>query len=194
MSVFRVALNNVGQGQLDVNPLTGLQFDPSIQRTVYVMGPNRINRLLSDGDTFTDCNYWKQFSVAGGAADDLAFVELVSDDGSIWADGASSNIVDSSTLTGAAGSVYATAGNEWDIEGDYPGAYAVYTRIINTAASGTVSIQLNDAATFSLDGGSEMVFDIGDLSVTKVAVQNNGSGAVASPIEVIALVKSVCNT
>lgn len=193
MSVFRVALNNVDQGRLDINPLTTAQASPSIQRGVYVMGPNRINRLLIDGETFTDCNYWMQFAYPQTTRE-LAFVEVVTDDGSIWADGASSNIVDSATLTGAAGSSYGTAGNEWDIEGDYPGSYAVYTRIINTAASGTVNIRLNDVATFSLDGGSEMVFDIGDLSVQKVAVANNGSGAVASPIEVIALVKSVCNT
>ena len=193
MSVFTVALNNIDQGKMDVNPLTGLQADPSIQRSVYVMGPNRINRLLIDGETFTDCNYWKQFAYPQTTRE-LAFVEVTSDDGSVWADGASSNIVDSATLTGAVGSVYATTGNEWDIEGEYPGAYAVYTRIINTAATGTVSIQLNDAATFSLDGGSEMVFDIGDLSVTKVAMNNNDSGAVASPVEVIVLVKSICNT
>ena len=193
MSVFTVALNNLDQGKLDINPITGLQSDPSIQRSIYVMGPNRINRLLVDGETFTDCNYWKQFAYPQ-TTHALAFVEVTSDDGSTWANGESSNIVDSATLTGAVASTYATAGNEWDIEGDYPGAYAIYTRIINTAGSGSVSIQLNDAATFSLDGGSEMIFDIGDLSVTKVAVSNNESGAVASPIEVIALVKSVCNT
>jgi len=192
MSVFRVALNNIDQGTLDINPLTGVQADPSIQRQVYVMGPNRTNRLLTDGETFTDCNYWMQFAFPQTTRE-LAFVEVVTDDGSIWANGVSSNIVDSATLTGAAGSNYATAGNSWDIETEHS-SYAIYTRIINTAASGSVNIRLNGVATFSLDGGSEMVFDVGDLSVTLVEVSNNGSGAVASPIEVIALIESICNT
>lgn len=192
MSVFVVALNNIDQGKLDINPLTGGQADPSIQRQIYVMGPNRTNRLLTDGETFTDCNYWKQFAFPQTTRE-LAFVSVQTDDGTTWADNTSSNIVDSSTLTGAAGSNFATDGNEWDIEAEHT-SYAIYTRIINTAASGTVNIRLNDAATFSLDGGSEIIFDVGDLSVMKVAVSNNGSGAVASPIEVIALIKSICNT
>lgn len=192
MSVFRVALNNIDQGKLDINPLTTHQANPSIQRSVYVMGPNRTNRLLIDGATFTDCNYWKQFAYPQTTRN-LAFVEVVTDDGSTWANGESSNIVDSATLTGAAGTTYTDTGNEWDIAAEHT-SYAVYTRIINTAATGTVNILLNDTATFSLDGGSEMVFDLGDLSVTKVAVSNNGSGAVDSPIEVIALIKSICNS
>jgi len=192
MSVFRVALNNIDQGRLDINPITGLQSDPSIQRTVYVMGPNQVNRLLADGETFTDCNYWKQFAYPQ-TTKALAFVEVVTDDGSVWANGSSSNVVDSDTLTGAAGSIYSTAGNTWDIEAEHD-SYAIYTRIINTAATGTVNIQLNDTAIFSLGGGEEMVFDIGDLAITKVAVGNNSSGAVDSPIEVIALIQSICTS
>ena len=53
MSVFRVRLTNNRQGLLDV-------YDN--QRTAYIMGPNRINRVLKDGEVFTDCNYWKRFA------------------------------------------------------------------------------------------------------------------------------------
>jgi hypothetical protein len=40
MSVFKVAINNDKQGLLDTNPATAAQIDPSIQRTIYVAGPN----------------------------------------------------------------------------------------------------------------------------------------------------------
>jgi hypothetical protein len=62
MSVFRVNLNNSVQGTLDLNPATTAEFVTSVQRTVYVTGPNKIYRKLADGDTFTDCNYWKKFA------------------------------------------------------------------------------------------------------------------------------------
>ena len=51
MSVFRVNLNNADQGKLDIDPTAGTQFSTSKQRTVYVMGPGRINRKLVDGTT-----------------------------------------------------------------------------------------------------------------------------------------------
>jgi hypothetical protein len=37
----------------------GQAHGSSYQRTIYVMGPNKVNRKLKDGDTFTDSNYWK---------------------------------------------------------------------------------------------------------------------------------------
>jgi hypothetical protein len=62
MSVFRVKLQNVDQGKLDINPVTSAAFTTSKQRTIYAMGPKKVNRKLADGDTFTDCNYWKRFA------------------------------------------------------------------------------------------------------------------------------------
>jgi hypothetical protein len=47
MSVFKVKLNNSRQGLLDVY---------ENQRSAYIMGPNRVNRKLKDGEVFTDCN------------------------------------------------------------------------------------------------------------------------------------------
>lgn len=63
MSVFQVQLNNAQQGLLDIDPATGAQENPSIQRTMFVEGPNRTLRELVDGATFTDCNYWKRFEI-----------------------------------------------------------------------------------------------------------------------------------
>lgn len=67
MSVFRVKLNNAQQGLLDIDPSTdtsatfgmvGTPFTTSKQRQIFVAGPTNRYRLLQDGDTFTDCNYW----------------------------------------------------------------------------------------------------------------------------------------
>ena len=62
MSEFKVALNNVDQGKLDTNPASGLQLIPSVQRGMFVAGPNGVYRELIDGSTFTDCNYWKRLA------------------------------------------------------------------------------------------------------------------------------------
>ena len=206
MSVFQVVLNSATPvtensyspggtftyipGQLDINAYTGLQNIPSKQRTIYVMGPDRINRELHDGDTFTDCNYWKKFD----------FIQVITDDGSVWNDSthSSSNIVASATLTGTAGTTYTDTGNRFDINKTY-GTYAVYTRLENLGASGSVTIRLNYSsayagATFTLDAGHTMHFDVGDLSITKIEVSNNDSGAVTSPVQVLCLVLSPVNS
>ena len=84
MSVFRVKLNNASQGLLDTD-INGVQNETSIQRTIYVTGPNRINRKLVDGEEFTDCNYWKRFTEDEMGAES-AFIEVVTDDGSVYSD------------------------------------------------------------------------------------------------------------
>src|SRR4051812_36978284 len=85
MSVFKVQLNNTQQGRLDVNMTTGVQNATSIQRTVYIMGPGKTNRPLKDGDTFTDCNYYKRYCYPQVSLD-KAILTLVTDDGSIYSD------------------------------------------------------------------------------------------------------------
>lgn len=77
MSVFKVQLNNAVQGTLDVVASTttygGTQQATSLQRTIYVMGPRKINRELKDGATFSDCNYWKRYARPATAADITAY-------------------------------------------------------------------------------------------------------------------------
>ena len=90
MSVFKVKLNQGVQGKLDINPATGLEFATSVQRTMYVAGPNGKIREVVDGTTFTDCNYWKQFAVPQVSAND-AFIEVLEDDGSVYSSIASEN-------------------------------------------------------------------------------------------------------
>jgi hypothetical protein len=102
MSVFQVQLNNIKQGLLDLDPSThplaggshtspvtygqlGTPFTISKQRQIWVAGPNRRYRLLKDGDTFTDCNYWKQFEYPQCPLE-RAFIHTIDDDGSIYSD------------------------------------------------------------------------------------------------------------
>ena len=142
MSVFVVRLNNYGtgfQGNLDViandvgatgtppggaeigSTGLGITVTTSLQRTVYVMGPRKINRELKDGMTFTDCNYWKRFAtVANGGLqpnyvpsgpngtqlvpNDTCFIYVQTDDGTFWSDDQRENAFPVSrnyTLTGS---------------------------------------------------------------------------------------------
>ena len=110
MSVFRVKLQNVKQGLMDLDPSThplamgsgnqpatyGMNGEPmgqewpnseaqSRQRQMFVAGPGRTYRLLKDGDTFTDNNYWKRFAFPQ-VGREFAFIEVVTDDGSVYSD------------------------------------------------------------------------------------------------------------
>src|SRR4051812_19857883 len=98
MSVFKVKLTQGQQGSLDehafgvnnasVSVGTGggnvlVGTGTSVQRTVYVMGPGKVNRKLNDGDTFTDSNYWKRYCATpvGPLTPEQAIVSIVTDDG-----------------------------------------------------------------------------------------------------------------
>ena len=124
MSIFQVCLNNGVQGNLDVigststaggvpivdtvstGAPTGIvtagtlpstqSVYSSLQRTVYIMGPRKINRELKDGTTFTDCNYWKRYcdaaiTTGGGATSQTAILRCIYDDGTVWSDDQSEN-------------------------------------------------------------------------------------------------------
>lgn len=190
MSVFLVQLNNVKQGLLDTNPATGAQEVPSIQRTMYVEGPNRTFRELVDGSTFTDCNYWKRFAFPQVSLEQ-AIVSVVSDDGSIWSNNPDENTFPSvSALTVADSSSYAA--NLVDILAN-TGSYAVFAQMKNTS-SGDVSVKLNglSSAIFTLEGNSTQIFNHGDLTITSIAFANSSGGAVN--VEIILSVKSVANS
>jgi len=211
MSVFRVALNNTQQGLLDLDPSTatagavtgqglGDQMNPSIQRGVYVMGPNLINRLLIDGDTFTDCNYWKRFAYPQVPLDE-AIVEVLVDDGSIYSDIAEENTYPQAyNRSIEAGDTYGD--NEIDIATD-TGGYAVFTQITNQEVAGgglDIKVGLNGSigtpqAIFDLAAGDTQIFNAGDLSVSLIQFDNSESGA-SGPVavQVLVSVRSVCNS
>jgi hypothetical protein len=191
MSVFRVKLNNSAQGALDINPSTLLEFSTSIQRTIFVTGPKRIYRKLTDGDTFTDCNYWKKFAYPQ-VPYDQAFIEVVTDDGSVYSEvEEENNYPQVYNLTVLDGSAFAA--NVCDIIGD-TGAAANFVQINNTAGGGDVRVKLNGlaGAIFDLNAGDTQVFNYGDLAVTKLNFDNN-SGSDAD-VQVIVSIKSVCQS
>jgi hypothetical protein len=215
MSVFRVQLQNTQQGLLDLNPATatpilvgnlggnyqGSQMNPSLQRTIFVTGPHRIYRELFDGQTFTDCNYWKRFAFPQVPLSQ-AFIQVVTDDGSIWSDFTVENdfpltfggAVDYNVLTT---DTFAT--KFIDILGTY-GSYANFAQITNlgtVALNQDVKVQLNGSANavFNLIHGTTQVFNTGDLKISKLGFQLGGLGTPATtPIQVVLSVQAVTNS
>jgi hypothetical protein len=189
MSVFRVQLNNAGQGQLDIDPTTSIAFTTSEQRKVYVMGPKKINRLLSDGDTFTDSNYWKRFAYPQVPLDQ-AFIQTVTDDGSVYSD------VESENTFGVSGSyTLATSYNSTNVL-DFVtthGGPATFVQIRNMDASIVITAELNGdtSLTLSIPAATAQVFNAGDLSITKIRLKS-ASGTPSA--QIIASVKSAQNS
>lgn len=194
MSVFRVKLSNAKQGYLDINPATGLPMTTSIQRTIYVAGPKNINRKLADGETFTDCNYWKKFAYPQLSLDE-AFIEVVTDDGSVYSDVEEENtypLVSDVTVTH--GTTYTSDGNTVDFLGDN-GSSATFVQIANNGST-AVKVKLNGSSTaiFDLGGGETQVFNNGDLQITKLQFSNTLSGGSTATVQVLASLKSVINS
>lgn len=192
MSVFRVKLNNGVQGALDTTPTSA-----SIQRTVTIMGPNRTIRVLNDGATFTDCNYYKRFAYPQCSLAD-AIVEVVTDDGTTYVDGEDSiaPVVWQPGTAGtvAAGLTYTDTNMEYDVVAEHGGP-ATFVQIQNTDSSDSIRVKLNDSAVFTLAAASEQIFNSGDLTISKIAFDNTSSGASSvATITVIIGAKVVCNS
>lgn len=214
MSVFAVNLTSTQQGQLDLNPATatsilignlggnyqGSQMSPSIQRTMFVAGPNRIYRELFDGQTFTDCNYWKRFAFPQVPLDQ-AIIRVVTDDGSIYSDIPSENTFPvtpfntagsgTSFVVGAA-FAFTTTDGIIDVLGTY-GSYATFASIRNLTAN-VVKYQLNGSSTaiMTLSANQAVVYDTGDLLISKLAWQGDGTNANA--VEILLGVRSVATS
>ena len=206
MSVFQVQLNNISQGLLDLNPSTatpmsadlygnlGAEMNPSIQRTIYVTGPNNIHRKLKDGQQFTDCNYWKQFAYPQVPLDQ-AFITVVTDDGSVY-----SNVHDENTypivtnINVVNGSTYTTAGNTINYLVTY-GSYATFVQITNSGGT-PVKCQINGSsgAIFDLSAGETQVFNTGDLTISELQFANTASGGSTSAVQVLASLQTICNS
>jgi hypothetical protein len=193
MSVFQVQLANANQGRLDVDMVTAKPVATSLQRSIFVTGPNHIYRELKDGQVFTDSNYWKQFAYPQCSLAD-AFINVVSDDGSVYSTVPSENTyLKTYTLSVAAGSTFSA--NVADILGD-TGSYAVFTQITNMTGSKTVKVKVNGSATsiFDLPTGTQ-IYNVGELSVTKVEFDYSASGASGNvAVQVQVSVKSQNNS
>ncbi len=192
MSTFKVKLNNTEQGLLDVNPSTQAQFSTSIQRTIFVQGPNKQYRQLADGEEFTDCNYWKRFAYPQ-MEKSVAFIEVLTDDGSIYSDTPSENNYPSVTnLTVNAGDGYDDA--VVDIAGD-TGSYATFVQITNSGPDDLL-VKINDlsGAIFTLENGATQVFNAGDLVVTKLSFLDDVSGGTSANVQVLCSIKVNCES
>ncbi len=188
MSVFKVQLTNVSQGLLDTN---GQSAGTSIQRGIYVMGPNRINRLLKDGATFTDSNYWKRYAFPQ-VPQDQAIVALITDDGSVWTDYPPSArvfpVVQNFTI---APNTTDYTQNVLDFLGTY-GSRAIYAQIVVTGAN--AKCRINGSVIIDVTTTTVQIFNPGDLDITKLEFANVNVGGANAVIQVMASVVSVLNT
>jgi hypothetical protein len=198
MSVFQVQLNNTQQGTLDFNPTgavfatnyPGGQMQPSIQRTIYVAGPNRTYRKLFDGQQFTDCNYWKRFAYPQVPLDQ-AFITVVSDDGSVYSDNPAENTFPKVyTKTVSGGSTFSS--NLVDILGD-TGGYASFVQVTNEGSQ-SVQVRINGLSTavFTLPGNATQVFNVGDLQISRLEIDNSSSGATTTTVQILLSILSKC--
>lgn len=182
MSVFRVKLYNGRQGLMDVH---------DNQRTAYIMGPNRVNRILKDGEVFTDCNYWKRFAHPQLPLEE-AFIEVLEDDGTIYSDSLADNtypkVYDITALPGTAFSQ-----NKADIQGD-SGSFALFAQITNKSEADPVRIRINglDSAIIDLGAGNTQVFNAGEVTIGSLEVENNGEDNV--PVQIVVSIRVVATS
>lgn len=186
MSVFSVRLNpsNLGSGYVtDTSATAGV----SAQRSMDVTGPRGSRRLLADGETFTDCNYWLRYaplSEGGTMAEDLAFIHVVTDDGSVWDDrnptNNTFNVVEDMLID--AGSTYSDTANIINILSDH-GGYAVALRLV--VAGDEVNVRLNgsSSAVMSLATGTH-TFNRGDYTLSSLEFDNSESSASNATVQV----------
>jgi hypothetical protein len=202
MSTFTVKLNNIAQGRLDLDPSThplaagtsatygqlGTVFTTSKQRQIWVAGPNRRYRLLRDGDTFTDCNYWKQFAYPQTTLE-KAFIEVTSDDGSVYSDVAEENVfAKGATVT----LTTALSGTVIDFVTTYGGP-ARFLSVQNLDSSIKITGELNGDTniTFVVDANEVFMFNQGDMVITMLRLKSASGTPQASWI---ASIKSTCNS
>jgi len=210
MSVFKVKLQNVKQGLLDLDPSThplsagnaatyGQLGEPfgeewtnseaaSRQRQMFVAGPNRTYRLLKDGETFSDCNYWKRFAYPQ-VAREFAFIEVTTDDGSIYSDVPEENSF-------AAGATETLSTDFTDTVVDFVTTYggsARFLQVQNLDGTATVTGELNGDTnvTFTLGANETQIFNQGDLAITLLRLKADSGTPDASWI---ASIRSVCNS
>lgn len=180
MSKFRVKLNNGKQGLLDINPSS-----TSIQRSVYVAGPNRIYRKLNDGEEFVDSNYWKRYAYPQMPLEE-AFLEVIEDDGSVYSDYTQNNnsprvyLLDLSPGTDFVNNIL-------DIQNQENG-FATFVQITNNGTE-SVNVRMNadNNAIFSLKANETQIFSQGELNLNKLEFKNESSEQVS--VQIITSIK-----
>lgn len=161
MSLFQVKLNNGTQGMLDNDP-----SGDSIQRSIYVSGPDRVNVQLNDGQIFRGPNYWKRFTYPQ-TSKDQAFLIVLEDDGSVWYDYSDSNNIPR-VYKLEINSESDFEDNVVDIELDY-GKFAEFVQIRNQSNE-SLKIKLNGLAdaVFDLESKETQIFNYGEINIKKI--------------------------
>lgn len=216
MSVFKVKLQSINQGLMDLDPSThplaagtgnqpatyGVLGEPfgtdfsnsgagSLQRQMWVAGPRGSYRLLKDGEQFTDNNYWKKFAYPQ-MAHEFAFIEVVTDDGSVYSD-----IPEENTFgVGGTYTLDATydATNSIDFVSDHGGP-ATFLQVQNLDGAEGITGELNGDANllFQLAAGESQIFNKGDLAITQIRLKATDSTGTPDAL-VLASVRSVSNS
>ncbi len=206
MSVFIVRLQHITQGLLDFDPATntsetygqvgepfGADFPNSEavsrQRQIFAAGPNKKYRLLTDGATFTDCNYWKKFAFPQ-VVKEFAFIEVVTDDGSIFSDIATENTFAAGAEETGLDTNYTTTAI--DLVVDHGGA-ARFLQLQNLDTTDDATMEINGDTTINLIlvALTSQTFQRGDVVVSSFRLKA-GSGSPA--IRWFAGIQSVCNS
>ena len=180
MSIFRVKLSNNRQGLLD---------SYSNQRSAYITGPHRINRKLKDGDTFTDCNYWKRFAYPNVPLEE-AFIEVVYDDGTIYSDKISENTYPKVyNITAASGSSFSD--NRADIAGE-SGSFALFAQITNKSDAETIKVRINGLNTAIIDipSGATQTFNPGEVTIGLLEIDNSAGQSEVS-VQIVVSISSI---
>lgn len=180
MSKFKVKLNNGKQGLLDINPA-----DTSIQRSVYVAGPNRVYRKLKDGEEFFDSNYWKRYAYPQMPLEE-AFLEVLEDDGSVYSDYTQNNNSPRVYLFNLAPNTD-FASNVLDIQAQENG-FATFVQITNNGSE-SINVRMNadNNAVFILKANETQIFSQGELNLNKLEFKNESSEQI--PVQIITSIK-----
>jgi hypothetical protein len=181
MSVFKVKLSNSRQGLMDIY---------NNQRTAFIMGPNKVNRKLKDGEVFVDSNYWKRFAYPQVPLEE-AFIEVLEDDGTVWSDTVTENNYPKVyNITAQPESTFSQ--NQANISRD-SGSFALFAQITNKGEY-PIRVRLNslNSAIIDLDPSSTQVFNSGELTIGLIEIENASSETVK--VQIIVSIKSVSSS
>lgn len=170
----------------------GTWFACSVSRTMVCPGPNGYTRILTDGEIFSDCNYWKKFTTSNLPTSE-AFIDLIEDDGIAFSYTTQSVLNRVYTLTVLNDTTFTDEANIADFLTDY-GVAATAAVITVSGEDVTMRINGQDTADYPLSDGATFEFSAGEASLTSLAFSNSVSGGSTATVIILATIPSVCNS
>lgn len=162
----------------------------SAQRTMDSPGPKKTRRLLKDGETFVDCNYWKRFAYPQ-VTYDKAFIEVLVDDGAPYEDGITNTFARVYSIDVDAATTYED--NVVNILDDYGGP-ADMAQISVSGNAVTMRINGSDDALLPIAEDASETFNKGELLINTLEFDNSASGATNATVVVLVAVQSQVNS